>query len=322
MYLGLGLDLYMFFCLNSLMKSVVISPAFHYSSCKIIDNDNFTLLYYIILTLMHQIVCSKGLIDAMKYQDASFRVEGVQMKEILCFLSTSVTENNSSFLFVKKIIKGLLIVRFKLRVVVYPFFQGVNKSVRLTEKAAHVIIGIRCYYKGSASLVYKNRVCLINNGKVISPLHLLVCRFYHIITQVIKAKLFIGPIYYIAGISSLSHVHRRICLYTRNGETEKLKHLPHLFRIIFSQIIIYGHYMDTFARECVEICRKCSYKSLSFSCFHLGNFSFVQSNATYKLHIEVFHFQGSPCRLFYNGIGFRQKRVQRSSFLGFSSEAV
>ncbi len=87
--------------------------------------------------------------------------------------------------------------------------------------------------------------------------------------------------------------------------------LSHPFSITFCKIVIDSYNVHAFAFKCIKICRKCRYKSLSFTSTHLGNTSLVQYYTTNKLYPVMAHTKYTRSCLPDCCICFRQYVIQR-----------
>ncbi len=65
--LRLSPNIDMFLSFDSLMKSITISSAWHYTSGKFIYYKNLAVLNYIVLISVHKIICSKCKYNTMLY---------------------------------------------------------------------------------------------------------------------------------------------------------------------------------------------------------------------------------------------------------------
>ena len=78
----------MFLCFNRLMKSVRITTARHDTSGKLINDQNLIILNYVVLILMHQIVCTKCKNDIVLDLQVLRICQVLDIKEFLNLLDT------------------------------------------------------------------------------------------------------------------------------------------------------------------------------------------------------------------------------------------
>ena len=70
-------------------------------------------------------------------------------------------------------------------------------------------------------------------------------------------------------------------------ETKRIVDLPHPRSVTTRKIIVYSDDVNTFTRECIEICGQSCNQGLTFTGFHLGNTARVEDHASDQLHIEM-----------------------------------
>ena len=96
-----------------------------------------------------------------------------------------------------------------------------------------------------------------------------------------------------------------------NRQAQKIIKTPHIFGVAPCQIIIDSHHMNAFARQGIQINRQGRRQRFPLSCAHFRNFSFVQRNPSYQLHIKVTQLQHTLGSLTHHCKGFRQYLIQR-----------
>ena len=74
--------IYMLFCFDCLMKAVRITTSRHDTSGKLIDNKDLVIFYYIVLILVHQVVCTKCKSDVV------LDLQILNVEELLYFMNT------------------------------------------------------------------------------------------------------------------------------------------------------------------------------------------------------------------------------------------
>ena len=86
--------------------------------------------------------------------------------------------------------------------------------------------------------------------------------------------------------------------------------LSHPLRISFCKVIIDGYDADTFAFQCIQVCRQCRNKCLTFTGLHLCNTSLVKNDTTDKLYTVMLHSKDTFAGLTYNGKCLRKQVIQ------------
>ena len=86
--------------------------------------------------------------------------------------------------------------------------------------------------------------------------------------------------------------------------------LTHPLRVTLGQIIVDCD--DTYALsfKSVQICRKCTDESLTFTGSHLSDTSLMQDDATDQLNMEVFHSQNTSRSFAHDRIGFGKNVIE------------
>ena len=141
---------------------------------------------------------------------------------------------------------------FLVYLVIFIFFKNVFCDAReFTVPTVRFTCSWSRDNKGGTRLVNQDRIDLINNGKVMPALYLLVNGPSHIVTQVIEAKLVIRTVGNIGFIlfTALVRVHRRE--NHARFHTKEPVDTTHQIRLIFGKVIIHRYHVHTFATECV-----------------------------------------------------------------------
>ena len=86
--------------------------------------------------------------------------------------------------------------------------------------------------------------------------------------------------------------------------------LSHPLRISFCKVIIDGYDADTFAFQCIQVCRQCRNKCLTFTGLHLCNTSLVKNDTTDNLYAVMLHAEHTFCCFTNRCKCFRQKVIQ------------
>ena len=84
----------------------------------------------------------------------------------------------------------------------------------------------------------------------------------------------------------------------------------HPFCISISQVIIDCNNMNPLALKCIQVCRECRHKCLTFTGFHLCNTALMQDHTTDQLYSVMTHAKNTGCRFSDNRVSFHQKIIQ------------
>ena len=213
--LTLSSHLHMFLRLDCLMQTIRVTTSRHDTSCKLIDDHNFTIRSYnIILITEHQIVCSECK-DNIMLDFQVLRISKVfDVEELLYFLHTIFCQVNCLLFLINNEITSLFdffshdgIHLGKLTACLTAFqlfcknIAGFIQSCRLPALSGN---DQRC-----SGLIDQNGIDLIDNCIMQSSLNQLFFINNHVISQIIKSKFIIRYISNIAiiSLSSLVIVH-------------------------------------------------------------------------------------------------------------------
>ena len=122
----------------------------------------------------------------------------------------------------------------------------------------------------------------------------------HIITQIVETEFIVRSESDVCQISLAACV--RVGLVTVDAvHAESVEHIKrsHPFGVTFSQIVVHGYYMYAVSGQGIQEYGKRSYKSLTFTGRHFGNFPFVQYYTAKQLYVVVNHV---PYRVISTGI--------------------
>ena len=121
----------------------------------------------------------------------------------------------------------------------------------------------------------------------------------HVITQVVKTELIVRTKGNIAGIGLTTLIGIGfIAVDTIDTQAKELVERAIPLAVTFGEVVIDGHYVNTFVREGVEVHRQGSHEGLTFTGRHLGDLTLMQHDTTEELHIIVHHI---PCDLITAG---------------------
>ena len=317
--LALSFNLHMLFGLYRLMKSVRIAAARHDTPGKLIDDQHFVILNYIVLVFEHQIMGSEGKNDIMLDLQVLRICQVLNMEELLNLYHAVFRQVDILLFLIDDKVSSLLDVfsHDGIHLAEFPAgfaaFQLAGQDVACLVKFGGFSALAR-YDQRSSGLIDQYGVDLINDGKFQASLYQLLFVDDHIVSQIIEAQLIVGDICDVAVISRTALVVVHAVEYDANGKAKELMHLSHPLGITLSQIIIDRYDMHALACQRVQISRKGGNQSLSFTSLHLSDTPLVEDNAADQLHAVMLHAQGAD-RCFPNHrICFRKNIIQRLAF--------
>ena len=141
-----------------------------------------------------------------------------------------------------------------------------------------------------AGFIDKNGVHLVDNGEVVSALHLsLSARRHTVVAQVVKAELGVGAVGDIALVLAAAQITGHHALDAAHSQTEEGEQGAHPHRVTAGQVVIHCHHMDTQTGEGVQIHRKRCHERFTLTRGHFRDETAMQGNTTQQLHLKVNH---------------------------------
>ena len=139
--------------------------------------------------------------------------------------------------------------------------------------------------EGGAGLINQNRVNFVHNAEGKVPLNLLTGVNLHVVTEIVKAQLVVGAVGDVAVVGELSggivhagddgaHRHPKVGV-----------HRPHPVGVTLGKVVVHRHYVDTTAREAVEVGGRHRHEGLSLAGLHLHNAAGIQHDGAHQLHV-------------------------------------
>ena len=148
-------------------------------------------------------------------------------------------------------------------------------------------------------IIDQDGVHLIDDREVMTTLNEIQRADRHVITQVVKTELIVRTKGNIAGIGLTTLIGIGfIAVNTIDTQAQELIEGTVPLAVTFGEVVINGHYVNTFVREGVEVHRQGSNQGLTFTGRHLGDLTLMQHDTTEELHIIVHHI---PCDLITAG---------------------
>ena len=317
--LALTFYFYMLFCLNCLMKSVRITTSRHNTSGKLINDQDFIIRNYIILITVHQVMCTQCKDDIVLDLKILSICKVVNLEKFLDFFHTFLCQVDDFIFLIYDEITGFLdfnthdgihFGKFLTCLTTFHLFcQNVTCLIQLGGFAALSGNDQRC-----TCLIDQYRVNLIDDGIVQITLYQLLLVDNHIVTQIIETKFIIGNIRNITLICFLTFIMIHIIQNHAYGQSQELMYFSHPFSITFCQVIIDGNDMNTFSFQCIQICRRCGNKCLTFTGLHLCDTSLMKNDTTDELYPVMLHAKHTFCSFTDSCKSFRKKIVQSFSF--------
>ena len=138
--LGLSCDLDAFLGLDSLVKTVVETPAYHDTSGKLVNDKYLTVLYHVVYILSHGTVGFDSLVDMMQKSHILGIHKVDDIKRLLGFFNTALCKGCGPCLFVYDIISAKsVVIRFVVHLYHLDSLEGLGESVSKRVKLGRLI---------------------------------------------------------------------------------------------------------------------------------------------------------------------------------------
>ncbi len=203
-----------------------------------------------------------------------------------------------------------LLVLCKVNLLLQAGHDGVNIVVLVGG-----VLGQPGYDERRSGFIHQDTIDLVHDGVGQILLDIILQGEFHIVPEIIEAKLVVCPVDHIGPVSLFPLQVSHVVLNNTNFQTEEFIDSPHPFGIPASQIVVHRHHVNTGPREGVEINRKGCNEGLSFPGFHLGDLSLVKNYPAHDLNVEMPHTQKPYGCLPYHSESLRKQVVQRFPLL-------
>ncbi len=189
-----------------------------------------------------------------------------------------------------------------------------QKNINLDVKFSRDIGRTGDDQRGSG-FINQNIVHLVDDGKVEFPLAEILQPEFHVVPQVIKAKLVVGAIGDIGRVSRLAGSIINPVHDHPNLKPEKVVKLAHPVGITAGQVIVDRDQVHPTAGQGVKIHRQSGYQGFALAGFHFGNFPPMQNDAAEELDIKMAHLQSPDGGFAHHGKGLRQQLIKTGPLL-------
>ena len=157
------------------------------------------------------------------------------------------------------------------------------------------------------------RVDFVDDGVVVTALHVVREVELHVVAQVVEPELVVGAVGDVAGVGDLAFLVVEVVLDDADRHPEEAVDTAHPLRVAAGQVVVDRDDVDALALERVEIGRERRDERLAFAGLHLGDLAAVQDDAADQLDVEVAHVQHAAAGFADYGKGFRNEVVERRS---------
>ena len=318
--LTLSLNLNMLFCFDCLMKSVRITTSRHDTSGKFINDKNLIIFYYVILVFMHQVMCTECKDDIVLDLQVFRICQVLDIEEFLNLLHTLLGKVYNLIFFIYYEVTGLDNFFAHDGSHLCHLMAGFTTFQLLCKDITHFIelrglTALSGNDQRCTCLIDQDRVDLIDDTVVQISLYQLFFIDDHVITKVIKSQFVISYISNIASVCCTALFRFHVVQYNTNSQSKELMNFTHPLSISFCQIVIDCYDVNAFTFQCIQICRKCRNKGLTFTGLHLCDTALMKDDTTDDLYTVMFHTENSFCTFTYDCESLRKKIIQCLSLI-------
>jgi hypothetical protein len=133
----------------------------------------------------------------------------------------------------------------------------------------------------------------------------------HVVAEIVETELVVRAVSDVAGVGDLPFLIVEVVLNHANRHPQEPIDTPHPFRVAACKVIVHGDNVNAFPLERIQVGRQRRNQRLPLARFHLGDFSAVQNDAAYELHVEMAHVQRAAAGFADYGEGLREKVLER-----------
>ena len=314
--LALSSDLHMLFCFDRLMQSVRIPSSRHDTSGELIHDHNLSLLsHHVILIAEHQVMRTQRQNDVVLDLQILRICQVLDMEEVFYLLHTVFCQIDNLFFLVDNKISGLFNIFSHDRIdlgkltACFSSFQLACQNIACLIQFCRFIT-LSGNDQRSSGFIDQYGVNLIDNRKVQPSLYKLFLVDHHVVSQIIKSQFVVRYICNITIICRTALIIVHIIENHTDCQSQKFVYFSHPLGITLCQIIIDCDNVNAFSFQRIQICRKCGYQCLTFTCTHLCNTSLMQDDTADQLYPVMAHPHTSICTFSYNCICLRENIIQ------------
>ena len=218
-------DAYAFFGFNSLVNTFAPTTAFQDTPGELIDNLYVAGINDVILVAAIQLFspqCHRQLVNQVLLNSV---VQVVKTKFFFNFFDTKFSRNNNALVF---------------------FYFVVNITLQDTNNGRELVIHVCCVSDATRNnerctrFVNEDAVYFVNNGEVMTTLHLVIKRSSHVVAQVVEAEFVVSSVRDVTCI--INALFRRRLATSGNNKTNieshELMNATHPFSVESRQVIV------------------------------------------------------------------------------------
>ena len=164
---------------------------------------------------------------------------------------------------------------------------------------------------GVRGLVDQDRVDLVDDRVVVTPLGLLRFGGGHVVAEVVETELVVRAVRDVAGVlGALVLVVVVVRQDQPDRQAHEVVHPAHPLGMEAGEVVVHRDDVDALAGQRVQVDRQGRHEGLALAGLHLGHPTEMQRRATHQLHVEVPLADGALRGLADHGERFEQDVVE------------
>ena len=251
------------------------------------SDEHLAVHHDVVLVALEQGSCLDGVVQERDERSVRRLVQVVDAEIVFDLLDARLEHTDGA----------LLLVDF----IVFALNQSFGDVGKLTEPA----VGLTRRRTGDdqrrARLVDKNRVDLIDDGKVVSALNAIGRLPRHVVAQVVEAKLVVRAVGNVGHVLLTTLLGSLTSKNHTGSHTQSAVNAAHQFTLIAREIVIHRDNVHATTRDGVEVGGERRHERLSFTGLHFSDVAEVKSGSTHQLHVEVTQTDGASSCLAHGG---------------------
>ena len=268
------LDLDAFLGFDGLVDSLAPSATLEDSAGELVDDLHLALLHDVVLVAVVQHRCAQRHLQLVHQVALHFVVQVLDTELLFHLFDSRFGGHHDALVF--------------LHIEVDAAHQGANDGSELVVQRCRIGDATGDDQRG-ACLVDEDGVDFVDDGVVMSALHLVGDGAGHVVAQVVEAELVVGSVGDVGGIVDSFLGGRRA--HSRHDESdaeaEPTVDLPHPHRVATREVVVHRDEVHSFAGERIEVHRQRRHQRLAFARAHFGNPTRMQGGTTHQLDVVV-----------------------------------
>ncbi len=294
--LVLLLDLHALLGLDGLVEALGPAPALEDAAGELVDDPHLALLHDVVLVALEQLLGPQRGLQLVDQVLGDLVVHVVDAERLLDGLDALLGGRDGALLLVDVV---------------------VDLALEAPDDGGELVVDLRRVGhparddEGRAGLVDEDRVDLVDDAVVLTPLHLLGPAHGHVVAEVVEAELVVGAVGDVAGVLGplvLGVVGPRDDQADR--ETEAAVHAAHPLRVSGGQVVVHGDDVDAVAGEGVEVDGQRGDEGLALTRLHLPHPAEVEGGPAHQLDVVVALADLAAGRLAHDGEGLDEQVVE------------